>query len=94
MENISIEKVTENAKKIEYEVRIGDIDVTIHNITINLAYLKKLGLKKNKQGDLLKKSIEFLLERESKGSILKSFNLSIIGKYFPEYESNIKKVLE
>jgi len=39
--------------------------------------------------ELIKKSFEFLLERESKESILSKFNLEIIKKYFPEYEKEI-----
>ena len=39
--------------------------------------------------DLVKKSFDFLLERESKESILSSFELTLIGRYFPEYESTI-----
>jgi hypothetical protein len=41
--------------------------------------------------DLVKKSFEFLLEREPKESILRSFNLKIISNYFPEYEKEIGK---
>jgi hypothetical protein len=43
--------------------------------------------------ELIRKSFEFLLEREPKESILKSFDLSIISRYFPEYEREIKKRL-
>jgi len=34
---------------------------------------------------------DFLLERESKESILSTFDLRVIEKYFPEYEQEIKK---
>ena len=37
-------------------------------------------------GQLVRRSFEFLLAREPKESILRSFNLSVIGRYFPEYE--------
>ena len=40
--------------------------------------------------ELIKKSFEFLLERESKESILSSFDLPVISRYFPEYERVIK----
>jgi hypothetical protein len=42
---------------------------------------------------LIRKSFEFLLEREPKESILSRFDLSIISRYFPEYEREIKKKL-
>ena len=39
---------------------------------------------------LLRRSFEFLLAREPKESILRSFELSVIGRYFPEYEREIR----
>ena len=39
--------------------------------------------------DLVRRSFEFLLARESKESILRSFALTDIGRYFPEYERDI-----
>ncbi len=42
---------------------------------------------------LIRKSFEFLLEREPKESILGRFNLTVISRYFPEYEKDIKQRL-
>ena len=42
---------------------------------------------------LVAESFRFLLEREPKESILRSFDLSVIGRYFPEYEREIAKRL-
>lgn len=39
--------------------------------------------------DLVKKSFEFLLEREAKESILPQFNIQVIPHYFPEYQKEI-----
>jgi hypothetical protein len=36
--------------------------------------------------DLVRDSFGFLLEREAKTSILKEFELSVIKRYFPEYD--------
>jgi hypothetical protein len=36
--------------------------------------------------DLVRRSFEFLLEREPASSILRQFDLSVIQGYFPEYE--------
>jgi hypothetical protein len=38
---------------------------------------------------LLEASFEFLLERESKESILRRFELPIIEQYFPDYRARI-----
>jgi hypothetical protein len=35
---------------------------------------------------LVADSFAFLLERESKASILREFDLSVIQRYFPEYD--------
>jgi hypothetical protein len=43
--------------------------------------------------ELIRKSFQFLLEREPKESILSRFDLSVISRYFPEYEREIKKIL-
>ncbi|HEY1168520.1 MAG TPA: hypothetical protein VGE81_06035 [Candidatus Limnocylindrales bacterium] len=40
---------------------------------------------------LVRRSFEFLLAREAKESILRSFGLSVIGRYFPEYEREIRR---
>ena len=40
--------------------------------------------------DLVRRSFEFLLAREPKESILRSFDLPVIGGYFPEYEREIR----
>jgi hypothetical protein len=36
--------------------------------------------------ELVRDSFTFLLEREPKESILRGFDLSVIGRYFPEYD--------
>jgi hypothetical protein len=41
--------------------------------------------------EFVKKSFEFLLEREDKNSILQRFDIQQINDYFPEYEKEIKK---
>lgn len=42
---------------------------------------------------LVSASFRFLLEREPKESILRSFDLTVISRYFPEYEREIQKRL-
>jgi hypothetical protein len=43
--------------------------------------------------DLLRASFEFLLEQEPKEAILREFDLPVIGRYFPEYEAELKRRL-
>ena len=43
---------------------------------------------------LVERSFDFLLERESNRTILSTFDLSVIQRYFPEYERTIGGMLE
>jgi hypothetical protein len=57
-----------------------------HLVTLDNAYYQFLTQGKIPKEDLIRKSFQFLLGRESKESILRTFNLQIIKRYFPEYE--------
>ena len=41
--------------------------------------------------ELVRESFEFLLEREPQTSILREFDLEVIGRYFPEYPAEIRR---
>ena len=43
---------------------------------------------------LVRESFAFLLEREPKESILRRFDLTVIGRYFPEFEVELRRRLE
>ena len=45
------------------------------------------------KADCLKASFRFLLDREPKESILSSFDLPVITRYFPEFEEKFKDYL-
>jgi hypothetical protein len=55
-------------------------------VRVQADYALKLTAGKITTAQLVKKSFEFLLEREPNTSILRSFDLSVIARYFPEYE--------
>ena len=42
---------------------------------------------------LVDETIAFLLEREPKESILRSFDLTVVGRYFPEFDAEIRSRL-
>jgi len=54
-------------------------------------YWQDLTAGKITKEELIKKSFEFLLEREPKESILSRFRLQLINRYFPEFEKVIKQ---
>lgn len=62
---------------------------TEHDVTLRDNYYKKLTGGKISKEELIKRSFEFLLERESNESILREFDLETISTYFPEYEEEI-----
>ena len=76
-----------------FEVTVEDGTTTTHKVTVIPSYYEKLTSKRVKPEVLVEKSFEFLLERESNTSILRSFDLPVIGQYFPEYEKVIKGML-
>ena len=62
---------------------------TKHRVTLDDEYYTKLTKRRIGKEELIEKSFEFLLKHESKESILSSFNLNVISRYFPQYESEI-----
>lgn len=73
-------------------VNVGEGDGAIEcEVSLDDNYWELLTDKINEPDELIRRTFEFLLERESKESILKKFDLIEIKKYFPEYEDEIKK---
>ena len=62
---------------------------TRHSVPLTRADLQRLGSSGETPENLVRRSFEFLLTREAKESILKSFALPDIGRYFPEFEAEI-----
>jgi hypothetical protein len=72
-----------------YEVTVEGATTTTHRVTVTPDYHRKLTGGKVNPETLVERSFEFLLEREGNTSILSSFDLPLIGQYFPEYEGEI-----
>ena len=64
---------------------------TRHSVTFTRADFQKLAASSETPEGLVRRSFEFLLAREPKESILRSFELPAIGRYFPEFEREIAK---
>lgn len=65
---------------------------TRHSVTLSRQDFDQLtNGKPTTPEELVKKSFEFLLERESKNQILRQFDLPAITRYFPEYPAEIRK---
>lgn len=84
---------TTNVKQLDgltFEVTVDGSSSTIHIVTVQPQYANKLTIGRISTSQLVKYSFEFLLERESNTSIMRTFDLSVIARYFPEYENAIK----
>lgn len=62
-----------------------------HRVTLKTADYDRLSGGAIGAEELIGKSFEFLLEHESKESILGRFNLMEIARYFPSFERDIKQ---
>jgi len=63
--------------------------MTHHRVRVSKADLARFSQGRTAE-KLLQASFQFLLEREPNTSILSSFDLPVIGQYFPEYEQDIR----
>jgi hypothetical protein len=70
-------------------VRDDDGSATEHDVWVSREDLARLAPGAIDPVDLVRRSFAFLLEREPKESILRSFELPEIGRYFPDYERTI-----
>lgn len=87
---INVEKITDTT----FKVTVRSTKTTTHEVSVRPSYYNKLTGGNVAIETLVKKSFEFLLERESNTDILRTFNLPVIGNYFPEYKMTIQKWLK
>ncbi len=67
---------------------------TRHHVTLSEKDFAELTAgKTTTPEELVRRSFEFLLEREAKEAILRQFDLPAIGRFFPEYSAEIRKKL-
>jgi hypothetical protein len=71
-------------------LRADGRDLSTHQVRVGAPDLDRLDPAATDPTDLVTRSFAFLLERESAASILRSFDLLEIARYFPEYESTIR----
>jgi hypothetical protein len=64
---------------------------TRHQVMVTPADLARLDAGARDPHLLVDRSFRFLLEREPNTSILRTFDLMVIGRYFPEYERTISR---
>ena len=74
-----------------FQVTVSNGNSTVHNVNLTKEYYEHLSLPNVKPDKLVEGSFKFLLEREPKEMILRNFDLQIISRYFPKYETRISE---
>jgi hypothetical protein len=84
-------EATTNADGWSCQVRIEEDGrlVSTHTVEVATSDVKRLAAESTVE-DLVRRSFEFLLERESPQSILRKFGIADIEHYFPEYPRVIR----
>jgi hypothetical protein len=90
MPTVSIRKLDDTS----FEVTVQGGISTTHIVTVQPQYAARLCSGEASVERLISRSFDFLLAREQNTSILRRFDLPVIGQYFPEYEHEIIKMLE
>ena len=75
----------------KYEVTVQSNTITTHIVSLSDEVHKNLTNNKVTKEELLDFSFKFLLDREPNTSILSSFELTVISRYFSDYEKSVKK---
>ena len=77
-----------------YDVEVKARSTTRHRVTISADYLRELGIETIPTNQVLHEAFLFLLEREPNTSILATFDLREIERYFPEFRQAIAQRLK
>jgi len=93
MAEIEVE-TSEHDESYQFQVTVREgRGETRHRVTLKKSDYGQLAGAKASPEALVEESFRFLLEREPKESILRSFDLTVIGRYFPEYRRDIAQRL-
>jgi hypothetical protein len=84
---ISVRKINDET----FEVSVAGKTPTKHRVTVPAAERQRLAGDGTGAERLIVESFRFLLDREPNTSILASFDLPVIGRYFPEYGDEMRK---
>ena len=85
--SVSIKKRTDDV----FQVTVADSITTTHEVTVTDQSLSDLTDNNLTKTQLLEFSFRFLLEREPNISILSSFDINVISKYFSTYKDEVRR---
>ena len=83
------------ASSLEFEVIVRDAQgETQHRVMMSRDTYQRLTGGKSTPEQCVEAAFAFLLEREPKESILRRFDLTVISRYFPEFEREFPRYLQ
>ena len=85
--SISIRKLSDDV----FEVIVAKTSTTTHTVKVTDQSLTDLTEDIVTKVQLLEFSFKFLLEREPNTSILSSFDINVISKYFSNYKDEVRR---
>ena len=92
MTDIQVSLIEQDKEEYVFEVVISEKgSSTNHRVTVKESNYKEWTNREITPADLVERSIEFLLKKEPKESILKQFDLTEIHRYFPEYTEKVRE---
>lgn len=80
----------ENDKRADFVFGVEVDNSHKYTVWFSKVYYQKLTSGKISAEELVKKSFEFLLDREPASAILPEFELKVINRYFLEYKDTIQ----
>jgi hypothetical protein len=89
--DVSVTIASEDQRSFILAARLREgEDETLHEVTLARDLLARLA-PDEPVVSFVRRCFAFLLERESKDSILRRFDVSVIAHYFPEFEKTITR---
>ena len=85
--SISIKKLTDDV----FQVTVADSMTTTHEVTVTDQSLTDLTENKMTKTQLLKFSFNVPPDREPNKTILSSFDIDVISKYFSDYKDEVRR---
>jgi hypothetical protein len=89
MPGVDVTQVSED-DPLSFEVTVSEAGGrTSHRVTLDGAHFDRLRRGDESASRFIERCFEFLLAREPKESIMSSFDVAVIARYFPEFDEEI-----
>lgn len=92
---IEVHQLDGEADPLAFEVTVRDVgSESRHHVTMDPASCARLTAGRHTPEQCIEAAFRFLLDREPKESILAHFDVSVISRYFPEFERELPGYLD